>query len=218
MKTATRLTRGLKLAALALGLGSLAACATPFKADVSRFESRLPAPQGQSFAVVAEDPANAGGLEFALYADYVENAMRELGYTQAASPEAASLLVSFDYGVDNGRERVRSTGGFGGDPFYSPWYGYGGLGYGRYRGLRGFGGWNYGWYDPFFNSYRGGFGGGGKQLHHLHQRHRPQDRQHGHRRAPVRRGCAGGFHLEPAAISGAQSGRGDVYRFPRQFG
>ncbi len=59
MKTLNRLALPL---ALALGLS---ACATPFKADVSRFAVPLPAPQGQTFAVVAEDPKLAGGLEFA---------------------------------------------------------------------------------------------------------------------------------------------------------
>ena len=161
-----RLARGFKLAAAALMLGSLAACAaTPFRADVSRFATRLPAPQGQSFAVVADDPSLAGGLEFSLYADYVDNAMRKLGYTQAATPEAATLLVRFDYGVDKGREKIQSRGGYY-DPFYRPWYGFSPIGYGGYRGgfrgrggfgYGGFGAWNYGWYDPFF----GGFGGGG---------------------------------------------------------
>jgi hypothetical protein len=158
MTSFTRISRGLKLATVPLLLAGLAACASPFRADVSRFESRLPAPQGQTFAVVAEDPALAGGLEFSLYADHVEAEMRELGYTEAASPETASLLVRFDYGVDNGRERIRSTG-FG-DPFYRPWYGYSPFGYSRlgYRGFGGFGysPWSYGWHDPFFSSYRGG--------------------------------------------------------------
>ena len=40
-----------------LMLATLAACATPFNADVSRFASQLPAPQGQTFAIVADDPA-----------------------------------------------------------------------------------------------------------------------------------------------------------------
>jgi hypothetical protein len=96
--------------------------------------------------VVAEDPKLAGGLEFALYADEVEEAMTRLGYTEA-SPEAANLLVRFDYGVDEGRERIRETGVGQYDPFYSPWYGYrrpfGRLGYSR--------GWGYGYYDPFFD-------------------------------------------------------------------
>ena len=114
--------RALKLAAVPALLAGLSACATPFNADVSRFQSQLPAPQGQTFAVVADDPALAGGLEFARYADLVEAEMARIGYTEA-SPENATLLVRFDYGVDNGRERVRSTPGFR-DPFYDPWYGF----------------------------------------------------------------------------------------------
>ncbi|MBL45003.1 MAG: lipoprotein transmembrane [Sphingomonadaceae bacterium] len=134
-------------------LAGLAACATPFKADVSRYQTQLPAPQGESYYVVADDPALAGGLEFAQYANLVEAQMARLGYAEAASPEDATLLVRFDYGVDNGRERVRTTGFH--DPFYSPWYGYRSpfgyrsrLGYyrPRYYGSR----WGYGFYDPWF--------------------------------------------------------------------
>ncbi|MCB2088958.1 MAG: DUF4136 domain-containing protein [Sphingomonadaceae bacterium] len=137
--------RTLKLASVPLLLAGLAACATPFKADVSRFQSQLPAPQGQTFAVVADDPALAGGLEFSQYADMVEAQMARLGYTEAASPESATLLVRFDYGVDKGRERVRSTGFR--DPFYDPWYGY----YRPYRSrFRSRLGWGYGFYDPWF--------------------------------------------------------------------
>ncbi|AKQ41402.1 hypothetical protein CP97_04190 [Aurantiacibacter atlanticus] len=165
MTVSTTLTKGLKrgfklalVPALTLGL---AACATPFRADVSRFESQLPAPQGQSFFVVAEDPALAGGLEFALYADHVESEMEQLGYVQAPSAEAATLLVRFDYGVDNGRERVRSTGFGYSDPFYSPW-----RSYSRpvvYRDRRGRNrvayvpdrAWGYGWHDPFFSHHGG---------------------------------------------------------------
>ena len=54
-------------AAPALALAGLSACATPFKADVARFQ-QLPAPQGQTFTIVADDPHLAGGLEFAHYA------------------------------------------------------------------------------------------------------------------------------------------------------
>ncbi|MFN6935456.1 MAG: DUF4136 domain-containing protein [Tsuneonella sp.] len=153
----TNWSRSLKMVAAPLALGALAACATPFNADVQRFQSALPAPQGQTFAVVADDPELAGGLEFAQYADYVENNLNRIGYTQAASPEAADLLVRFDYGVDKGRERVRRTG-FS-DPFYDPWYGYGRVGYSRfgywgpsYR--RGYyrSPWSYGFHDPFFDN------------------------------------------------------------------
>lgn len=125
-------------AAIALGLS---ACAPSFKADVSRFQAQLPAPQGQTFAVVAEDPALAGGIEFGMYADMVAAEMAKLGYVEAASPEAANLLVQFDYGVDNGRERVRGdTTGFV-DPYYRAWGRFGGFGYRR--------GYAIGFYDPW---------------------------------------------------------------------
>jgi hypothetical protein len=126
--------------ALAAGLG---ACTSPsFKADVSRFAVPLPAPQGQTFAVVAEDPKLAGGLEFATYANAVAEEMTQLGYARAASTETADMLVRFDYRVDGGRERVRTDlngVGFAGTP-WGPWGGWGG-GYGR---------WGYGFNDPFF--------------------------------------------------------------------
>ena len=141
--------RSLKMAAVPLLIAGLAACASPgFKADVSRFQSQLPAPEGESFAVVADDPALAGGLEFALYADAVEAQMERLGYAQA-SADNATLLVRFDYGVDNGRERVRTTGTTGiHDPFWEPWYrGYYGS---RYYRSRFRGAWGYGFYDPWF--------------------------------------------------------------------
>jgi hypothetical protein len=165
--------RKLRMVAVPLALGALAACATPFNANVQRFASAMPAPQGQTFAVVADDPSLAGGLEFAQYADYVEANMTRLGYTMAASPANADLLVRFDYGVDKGRERI--TRSAFADPFYSPWYGYGaGYGYpysrfGRFGGFGGYGGgyygrgyygrggfgggpWSYGFYDPFFDN------------------------------------------------------------------
>lgn len=140
--TATKKLRSLVLAsALAIGLS---ACAAPgFKADVSRFQSQLPAPSGQSFAVVADDPALAGGLEFSLYADMVGAELEKLGYTKV-SPDAATMLVRFDYEVDNGRERVRSNSlGFGYD------------GFGRWGRFSRFGGYGFrrsyafGFYDPF---------------------------------------------------------------------
>ena len=152
MNTMHNRGRLLKLAAVPLLLASLAACATGFRADVSRFQTQLPAPQGQSFAVVADDPALAGGLEFSRYADFVEAQMERLGYVQAPSPEAATLLVRFDYGVDNGRERIRSTG-FA-DPFWNSWYGYHPVYYrtphGIVRTFRPVGPWGYGFYDPWF--------------------------------------------------------------------
>ena len=144
MKHTTRtFGRGVKLAVATLAFAALAACTQGFRSDVTRFQSQLPAPQGQTFAVVADDPALAGGLEFSRYADLVEAEMAQLGYTEA-SPDRATLLVRFDYGVDNGRERIRSTGFASRDPFFNPWFGYRSA-YARSRL------WGYGWYDPFFD-------------------------------------------------------------------
>ncbi len=150
------LAKNAKIAISALIAFGLSACASSFNADVSRFQAQMPAPENHSFAVVAEDPANAGGLEFALYADYVEAQMAELGYAQAASAEEATLLVRFDYGVDEGRERIRSTPSTFRDPFYRGWYGYRPIAFrdrtGRTRvayipSRR----WGYGWNDSFFD-------------------------------------------------------------------
>lgn len=136
MPSLKSLTRLALPVAFALGLS---ACATPFKADVSRFAVPLPAPQGQTFAVVPEDPKLAGGLEFATYANAVAAEMQELGYLPAASPETADLLVRFDYRVDGGRERVRTDfNGVGFGPGWGRWGGWGG------------GAWGFGFNDPFF--------------------------------------------------------------------
>ena len=154
----------IKTALASLMLAALAACATPFNANVSRYSAALPAPQGQTFAIVADDQALSGGLEFSQYAGIVAGKMQALGYAPAANAAAADLIVRFDYGVDKGREQTRSTG-FS-DPFWGPWGGhsrrgyygssyyggfgggYGGRGYYPYRPV---GAWGYGFYDPWFN-------------------------------------------------------------------
>ena len=141
----------LKLAVVPLLMLALSACASGFNSQVTRFASQLPAPQGQTFAVVSDDPALAGGLEFSQYARLVEDRMAALGYRPAA-PEAATLIVRFDYGVDKGRERVRRSPMV--DPFWSDWYGprFGYWGYGRRGGFyRPMSAWGYGWYDPWFD-------------------------------------------------------------------
>jgi hypothetical protein len=129
-----------------VALLALGACATPFKADVSRFQE-LPAPQGQTFAIKAADPANTGGIEFGQYASLIATELQEIGYVPA-SGGAADMTVTLDYAVDGGKERtiVRS------DPFYDPYWGFGGY-YRPYvvrtrRGAR----YITGYYDPFLYS------------------------------------------------------------------
>ncbi|WP_309621636.1 DUF4136 domain-containing protein [Novosphingobium sp.] len=144
----------IKAAVATLMLAALAACAAPFNANVQRFTQALPAPQGQTFAVVAEDQALSGGLEFSQYAGLVAGKLQGLGYNPATDAASADMIVRFDYGVDKGREKVVRTASR--DPFWNPWYGYGPRSYygrpGYYRGYRPSGAWGYGWYDPFFDS------------------------------------------------------------------
>lgn len=132
-------------AALPVAALTLGGCATGFQTQVSRFQA-MPAPQGETFVIQAADPANRGGLEFSRYADLVRRHLIGLGYREAAGPEGASLVVSLDYGVDNGRERVVShpdpwSVGYGfRRPFYSR-FGY----FGRRRSP-----FYWGWHDPFW--------------------------------------------------------------------
>src|SRR3546814_560092 len=123
------------IAAPAAALLALSGCASPFRADVARFP-QLPAPQGPSFSVMPDDPQLSGGLEFSQYSNLVANELAEKGYVRSADPAAADLVVRLDYGVDNGREKIRSTG-FYRDPFYGP-YGFFPRFYGHGRFLYGY--------------------------------------------------------------------------------
>lgn len=129
----------------------LGGCATGLPTQVSRYQA-MPVPAGQSFVVQAADPEDRGGLEFARYADLVRRHLIAQGYSEAASPQSASLVVSLAYGVDDGRQQIVTWpsagrrfgyGGFGYRPYFSR-YGY----YGRHRSP-----FYYGWNDPFW--YRG---------------------------------------------------------------
>lgn len=142
--------KGLKLTMIApLAFLALGACAAPFRADVQRFEA-LPPAQGQSFAVIASDPELSGGLEFAQYAALVEQRMADLGYQRSEDPAAAQLIVSMDYDVDKGREKV--VGDY--DPFFATGF-YGRRGFYGHRGFYGRHRYRYGFHDPFL------FGGHG---------------------------------------------------------
>jgi hypothetical protein len=140
------------IAAPALALVSLSGCATGFRADVARFQ-QLPAPAGQSYTIVADDPRLSGGLEFSHYADLVGQRLNQTGYVQASDPARADLIVRVAYDVDTGREKVRSTG-FAGAGWGGGWGPGFGPGWGRGRGYWGRP-WGYGFYDPWL------FGGAG---------------------------------------------------------
>jgi hypothetical protein len=127
---------------------ALSACATGLPTQVSRFQA-MPAPQGQSFVVQPADPDDRGGLEFAQYAELVRRHLIAQGYSEAPSASAASLAVSLDYGVDNGRTEVVSYPGsgfgrfgrFGHRPYWSR--------FGRFGRRSPF---YYGWDDPYWYS------------------------------------------------------------------
>lgn len=129
-----------KSIAIALATAALlvtSGCAQQFKANVARFQ-QLPAPQGETFTIVADDPRLAGGLEFQEYAGLVAHKLGGVGYVPAQDPAQAQLIVHMRYGVDDGREKIR-TSGIGPDPFS---YGYGRYGYWGYP-------YHWGFYDPF---------------------------------------------------------------------
>jgi hypothetical protein len=124
----------------------LAACASTFPAQVARFQ-QLPPPSGQTFVIQAKDPQKAGSLEFQAYADLVRQQLIREGYQQAASPQAATLVVGLDYGVSNGREKLATRPGFG--PSFG--YGFGRLGYPYHYPYSRFGyPYRWGFYDPFW--------------------------------------------------------------------
>ncbi|HTK71099.1 MAG TPA: DUF4136 domain-containing protein [Croceibacterium sp.] len=150
MRMTTHLN-AVKLAVISLALAALAACTNTFNADVTHFNSQVPPPAGQTFVVVPEDPALAGGIEFQQYASRVADHMAALGYRPVNSPSQADLIVKFDYGVDRGRERVTSSPGFY-DPFWSPWYSTPVVYHTRHGARIGYISrpWGFGWYDPFF--------------------------------------------------------------------
>ena len=123
---------------------ALSACATGLPTQVSRFQA-MPAPQGQSFVIQPSDPHDEGGLEFARYADVARQHLIAQGFAEAPSAREATLVVTLDYGVDNGQTRVVSTPGLG-YGFHRPYYSRFGF-YGHRRSP-----FYYGWYDPFWDS------------------------------------------------------------------
>jgi hypothetical protein len=161
-----------KIAAAAMvGAASigLTGCATGLPAKVTRFQA-MPAPQGQSFYVVpGQGLAQGGGLEFSRYATLVAQQLQAQGYSPAASPNQATMIVQLGYNVDSGTERrvLDRYGPASYDPFgrgyYRPYGLYGsrfdprfGIYYGRPYYSR-FGYYSsyrspfyYGWDDPFW--------------------------------------------------------------------
>ena len=138
-------------AAALLGVAALglSACAESITSTVSRYQA-MPAPQGQTFVVVPGGGMAAnGGLEFQRYAGLVAQQLQARGYAPAASADSANMVVQLGYGVDRGQVRYVQDPFYYDriglyDPFWSPFY----------RPRFGYGGYRFGWDDPFW------FGGG----------------------------------------------------------
>ena len=140
----SKLAAATMLGVAALGLS---ACASSLNTTVSRYQA-MPAPQGQTFFVVAGGGmADNGGLEFQRYAGLVAQQLQARGYQPATAPATATMLVQLGYAVDHGQTRIVE------DPFYrSNFYGgYSPFYYPRFGFRSGFA---YGWNDPFW------YGGG----------------------------------------------------------
>lgn len=132
-----------KLAAVMLGISalSLSACATGLRTSVSRYQA-MPAPQGQSFVIVPQNPSDMGGLEFSRYAEIVAQHMETQGYARAPSINQATMVVQVGYGVGDPQTEITS---------YPSHFGYGyGWGYPYYYGRHSY---YWGWADPFWGGY-----------------------------------------------------------------
>jgi hypothetical protein len=139
---------------------TLSGCATGLPTQVSRFQA-MPAPQGQTFYIQPADPRDQGGLEFARYADLVRQRLMAEGFNPVPSAAQANFVVSLDYGVDRGQQKVVTYPGSSFGRGYGG-FGYRGLGYGGlYRPYysrfgyfgRGYHPFYYGWNDPFWSPF-----------------------------------------------------------------
>lgn len=136
---------GKVVAAIALGSAvvGLSACAESINTTVSRYQA-MPAPQGQTFFVVADGGmAHNGGLEFQHYAALVAQQLEARGYAPATNVQGANMIVQLGYGVDRGQVRYVA------DPL-PPHFGYGGYYGSRWGFYRPHLGYYWGWNDPLW--------------------------------------------------------------------
>ena len=138
MGVAMRINKVTAAVLLSISVLSLSACATGLRTQVSRYQA-MPAPEGQSFVIVPQNPSDMGGLEFSRYAEIVAHRMESQGYARAPSINQATMVVQVGYGVSDPQTEVVT---------YPSHYGYGyGWGYPFYYGRRSY---YWGWADPFW--------------------------------------------------------------------
>jgi hypothetical protein len=128
----------------------VAGCAPTFEARVARF-SALPPEPAKSFTIEARNPAYAGELEFATYANLVRKEMLTHGFVEAATPAQATVTVLLDYGVGAPQQRIETRPGSFNAGWGSAWGpGWGGRGWNPYWGSAWGPGWGWGggWSSP----------------------------------------------------------------------
>lgn len=90
----------------------MAACASKFQADVSRFH-RLEQPSGQTIRIEPLDERKMGSLEFQTYASMIAPELDRLGYDVVGPNEDSQLIAKVDYEVADGNTVVRWLNGTG---------------------------------------------------------------------------------------------------------
>ncbi|MGF1605020.1 MAG: DUF4136 domain-containing protein [Rhodothalassiaceae bacterium] len=96
----------------------LSACAERVETEVTRFH-RIEVPDGQTVAIVPEDPDEVGRLEFGQYAAIIAEELRRIGYRPVDTLEAADLIatVAYEVGEPQTEIDVRWDG-----PYSSYWF------------------------------------------------------------------------------------------------
>ncbi len=123
-----------------------AACAAPIRSDVTRFNT-LSTPKGETFIVLAKNPAKDGSLELQSYAAEVSRHLIAEGYRPAGEGKP-NMIVTIDFGISEPLEEgyeSRPAPYFGFTYFGHPYYPYGypyydpfGPYYGPYYGYSGY--------------------------------------------------------------------------------
>lgn len=136
---AARRRQGIMVGLVPLAL-ALAACTTPFRADVTRFQV-MPPPAGQSVFIEPAEASASGSLEFQTFAMSLQQQLTQTGFSIAPDRSSASLVARFGYGVGPAREKIAS------DPTWYGGWGWGAPGWGGWGwGAPGWGGWGgWGW-------------------------------------------------------------------------
>jgi len=106
-------------------------CTPGVSCDVYRLH-RLPAPTGETIAIVAADQDLQNSLEFQSHRVLFQEQLSNAGYTPVTDMADASLIAEIEYSIHEGAPRVISSWPRcsyryyyrNGEPFNPQWYGY----------------------------------------------------------------------------------------------